>query len=169
MCVHLHVCGSLAKVSKKENYRLSVLYFNYYLLLFSNNNWRYHYASDIFPRCLIFPLFGHTVIWWTSIKLLKIELKIANPSIAYNCLLLQKLLKWTNDLRDIFTMECSNKTSSLERNGLVYQPQWFSSWTLMSTDRFWASHPFFKGCSHHAATPVRFRVYYYPSSWAQCS
>ena len=38
MYVHVCVCVSLAKVSKKENYRLSVLYFNYYLLLFSNNN-----------------------------------------------------------------------------------------------------------------------------------
>lgn len=38
---------------------------------------------------------------------------LMGTSIAYNLLLLQKLLKWTNDLRDIFTMECSSKTSSL--------------------------------------------------------
>ena len=37
---------------------------------------------------------------------------------------LQKLLKLINDIRDIFTMECSNKISlSFEWNGLVYQVQ----------------------------------------------
>lgn len=43
---------------------------------------------------------------------------LMGTSIVYDLLLLQKLLRWTNDLTDIFTMERSNKTSSL-LNGMA--------------------------------------------------
>lgn len=82
---------------------------------------------------------------------------------------LQKLLKLINDIRDIFTMECSNKISlSFEWNGLVYQVQWLSSWTPMNTDKFWPP-PFFLTLPPPHPAPVRFHVYHYPASGAQRS